>query len=210
MRESCLTDRRSRRKEVRREAIIDIAKRAFLENGFADTSMSAIAADCGGSKTTLWSHFPSKEDLFLAIVDKLVGHFSDALDEALLVGGGTAAALRRFGRVFLAKILSEDARALKRMIAAEGHRFPDLVKAFYERGPARCRARLARYMADEMAAGRLQQGDPEIAARQFLSLCQAGCFADVIWHRGDTYCSTPEEDVDMAVEGFLRIWGKTE
>lgn len=198
--------RRDERKECRREAIIEIAKRTFLEHGFAATSMSEIAARCGGSKTTLWSHFPSKEDLFQAFVDKLVDGFSGALDEALLTGGGLEPTLRRFGGVFLAKILHEDSRALKRLIAAEAHRFPELAEAFYLRGPARVRARLSRYMAEEMGAGRLRQGDSELAARQFLSLCQAGCFYDVIWHRPSGPSSTPEKDVEAAVDAFLRIW----
>jgi AcrR family transcriptional regulator len=210
MTDNAFKDRRARRKEDRREAIIDIAKRSFLENGFADTSMSEIAARCGGSKTTLWSHFPSKEDLFQAFLDRLVGHFVEALDGALLTGGGTEAVLRRFGLVFLDKILSEDALTLKRMITSEGHRFPTLVRAFYEKGPAHTRRRLAHYMADEMQQGRLRQGDPQLAARQFLSLCQAGCFSDVIWHRVNGTSSTPEADVDTAVEAFMRIWGHTE
>lgn len=202
--------KRDERKECRREAIIEIAKRAFLENGFAATSMSAIAALCGGSKTTLWSHFPSKEDLFQAFVDKLVGDFAGALNEALLIGGGTEAALRRFGRVFVAKILSPESIALKRILAAEGHRFPEMTRAFYESGPKRTRARLAGYIAGEMAAGHLRNGDSEVAARQFLSLCQAGCFSDMIWHRAGGPSSTPEHDVDLAVEAFFRIWGNTE
>lgn len=204
------TDGRARRKEERRQAILDVAKRSFLEHGFAATSMSAIAADCGGSKTTLWSHFPSKEALFQAFLDRLVGDFSEALDQALLTSGGMEAVLRRFGSVFVAKILSEDARALKRLIAAEGHRFPELAAAFYEGGPRKTRTRLARYLEEQMAAGCLRRGDPQRAARQFLALCQAGCFSDVIWHRPGEPSSTPEEDVDVAVEAFLRIWGDTE
>lgn len=203
-------DRRTTRKADRRAAIIDIAQRHFLEHGFAAASMSAIAARCGGSKTTLWSHFPSKEDLFRAFLDRMVEQFRESLDQALLTDGGTEGALRRFGRIFIAKILSDDARALKRLMAAEGHRFPALVEAFYEGGPRRTRERLARFMADEIAAGRLREGDPELAARQFLALCQAGCFSDVVWHRPAGLSSTPELDVDRAVEAFLRIWGKTE
>lgn len=203
-------DRRARRKEDRREAIIDVAKRAFLEHGYADTSMSAIAALCGGSKTTLWNHFRSKEDLFQAFIDRLVGDFSGALSEALLTEGGTAAVLRRFGKIFIAKIISEDTRALRRLIAAEGHRMPALMRAFYESGPRRTRERLMHYMAGEMAAHRLRAGDPELAARQFLGLCQSGCFSDVIWHRPGGPDSSPESDADRAVEAFLRIWSPTE
>jgi len=201
-------DRRAQRKELRREAIIDIARASFLQHGFAASSMSSIAAACGGSKTTLWSHFPSKEALFEALVDRLVGNFSDALGEALLTGG-TEAAMRRFGRVFLSKILSEDALALKRMINSEAQRFPMLAVAFYERGPAPVRKRLSLYIAGEMEAGRLRKGDPELAARQFLSLCQGGCFSDVIWHRAGAPSSTPDQDVDTAVDAFFRIWGET-
>jgi TetR/AcrR family transcriptional regulator, mexJK operon transcriptional repressor len=207
MNESMCPDKRGLRKESRRQAILDVAGSSFLEHGYAATSMSAIAADCGGSKTTLWSHFPSKEALFSAFVDRMVGTFSEALDEALITGGGTEAALRRFGRVFIAKILTEDSRALKRLLASEGHRFPSLAETFYESGPKRVRQRLTRYMADEMAGGRIRQGDPELAARQFVALCQGGCFSDTIWHRPGGPSSTPEQDVDAAVETFLRAWG---
>lgn len=209
MNEEAAKDRRAQRKELRREAIIDVAQRSFLEHGFAASSMSTIAAACGGSKTTLWSHFSSKEALFEALIDRMVGNFSGALSEALLTDGGAEAALRRFGLVFLTKILSADALALKRMINSEAQRFPMLAQAFYERGPAPVRERLARYIAGEMEAGRLRDGDPELAARQFLSLCQGGCFSDTIWHRAGAPSSTPEQDVDTAVNAFFRIWGKT-
>ena len=48
------------------------ARKAFLRDGYGQTSMSSIAADVGGSKTTLWNYFPSKEDLFAAVVDDQV------------------------------------------------------------------------------------------------------------------------------------------
>ena len=40
----------------------------FLENGFAATSMSAIAQACGITKASLYHHFSSKEELFIACV----------------------------------------------------------------------------------------------------------------------------------------------
>ena len=60
--------KREARKEERREAILAIAKRVFLDQGYSGASMSAISAELGGSKGTLWSYFPSKEELFAARV----------------------------------------------------------------------------------------------------------------------------------------------
>src|SRR3546814_8550524 len=40
----------------------------FRSRGYAATTMSAIAADVGGSKATLWNHFKSKDDLFAELV----------------------------------------------------------------------------------------------------------------------------------------------
>jgi len=44
--------RREARKADRRRAILEVAERSFRERGFADTSMSTIAAELGGSNTT--------------------------------------------------------------------------------------------------------------------------------------------------------------
>ena len=41
--------------------------------------MNAIAAAVGGSKTTLWSYFPSKEELFKAVIDDMAEQYSEAL-----------------------------------------------------------------------------------------------------------------------------------
>ena len=205
MNPSC-QNRREKRRLVRRREILDVAQRYFLDHGFADTSMSAIASKCGGSKTTLWSHFPSKEALFGAFVDQRVRAFSDALDEALLTGPTMEAALTRFGRVFLSKILSEEARAIRRLIIAEGHRFPDLARTFYESGPMRTRLRLAHFIATKMEANLLRPGEADLAARQFLSLCEAGCLTDDLMHALDARSVDLEREVASAVEAFMRIW----
>ncbi|HEY2834957.1 MAG TPA: helix-turn-helix domain-containing protein, partial [Rhizomicrobium sp.] len=57
-------------RDERREAILKVAHTAFLSDGYAATSMSAIAAKVGGSKATLYYYFPSKEELFLAVIDE--------------------------------------------------------------------------------------------------------------------------------------------
>lgn len=200
-------DRREARKADRRRTILDVAERSFLDRGFADTSMSTIAAELGGSKTTLWSYFRSKEELFEAVMDSKIAAFQGALDEALIPAGGPAAALARFGRVMLDKIMSPASVALHRLIVAEGERFPVMGEAFAARGPDRIRARLTTYMAGEMAEGRLLPGDAQLAARQFMALCQAGGYLDRLWRPSRSPTFDPTTDVATAVETFLRAWG---
>ncbi len=63
-------DFRSPRDE-RRQAMVAIASDVFMEEGYAATSMSAIAARLGGSKGTLYNYFRSKAALFTAVVEEL-------------------------------------------------------------------------------------------------------------------------------------------
>lgn len=204
---SLVPGRREARKADRRRAILEVAERSFLERGYAETSMSTIAASLGGSKTTLWSYFPSKEELFAAVLDSMIGEFERELDEALIPSVGPEAALTRFGRALLRKVMRPTSIALHRLIVAEAERVPTMGRAFAERGPDRLRKRLCRYMEDEMAAGRLRRGEAMIAARQFVALCQAGCYLDRLWRPACTLVIDIDRDVAAAVSSFMAAWG---
>src|SRR5690606_42012357 len=65
-----LTDRK-------RAAIVDAALAEFRSAGYEATSMDRIAATAGVSKRTVYNHFPSKDALFLHIVDALMARGSD-------------------------------------------------------------------------------------------------------------------------------------
>ena len=56
------------RGDAKRRAILDVASEVFLAQGYAETSMSEIAAKVGGSKGTLYNYFRSKEELFSAFI----------------------------------------------------------------------------------------------------------------------------------------------
>lgn len=55
-------------REARRREIIGAARAAFAERGFANTSMSDLVAAAGLSMGALYSYFPSKADIVLAVV----------------------------------------------------------------------------------------------------------------------------------------------
>ncbi len=52
----------------KRGAIVEAARQAFLENGYAQTSMDRIAETAGVSIKTVYRHFENKDDLFSAVM----------------------------------------------------------------------------------------------------------------------------------------------
>jgi TetR/AcrR family transcriptional repressor of mexJK operon len=149
---------------ARRQAFVDAARDAFFARGYGETTMSSIAAKVGGSKTTLWSYFPSKEELFAAVVDDIVTQFSQALTVDLPPDGPVEATLRQFATAMMATVLSPPVIALHRVVTGEAQRFPELGATFYQRGPKRGKERLGAYIAVAMADGRLRKGDPILVA----------------------------------------------
>jgi AcrR family transcriptional regulator len=54
----------------RREEILTVAVRLFAHNGYRGTSLREIARECGLSVAGLFHYFGSKEELFVAVLDK--------------------------------------------------------------------------------------------------------------------------------------------
>lgn len=141
------TGKREQNRQRRRNEIVEVARRAFLDHGYSATSMSAIADELGGSKATLWSHFASKEELFIAVVDTQAALFACATEEALGRGIYSTARLRRYCLRFLTMLMQPDSIALFRVILGDGGRFPEINNIFHVRGPVRAIAFLTEFLA---------------------------------------------------------------
>ena len=63
---------RSRRKDARPGEIVAAALASFAERGYAATKLEDVAAAAGISKGTIYLYFPTKEDLFRAVVRQAV------------------------------------------------------------------------------------------------------------------------------------------
>jgi len=61
----------SRLTDRKRDAIVQAAIAEFREHGFNGTSMDRVAAAAEVSKRTVYNHFPSKDELFEAILGQL-------------------------------------------------------------------------------------------------------------------------------------------
>lgn len=200
--------RREERRASRREAILDVAQQSFLEHGYAASTMTAIAARLGGSKGTLWSYFSSKDVLFTAVLDRATDAFRQELSLILKPGEAVEPTLRRFCRGFIERVNSPDAMALYRLIVGEMRRFPEIGRIFFDRAPSAMRKLVSDYLAAAMAAGKLRQADPCIAAEHLTALCMSGSHQRLLWDLIDEPGPAQiRAEADIVVEVFLRAYG---
>jgi AcrR family transcriptional regulator len=158
------------RSERKRQAILTAARAAFLEHGYAGTSMDQIAAAAAVSKQTVYKHFADKDRLFESVV---TGDISDAEQQSRAVlaalpdSDDLATDLRGFARQHLVTVTQPHLIRLRRVVIAAADRFPDLADTWYANGPERGAATLADRFARLAERGRLRLDDPLLAAQHF-------------------------------------------
>jgi TetR/AcrR family transcriptional regulator, mexJK operon transcriptional repressor len=159
-----------RRSARKRRAILEAATTTFLSKGYLGTSMDEIAARAQVSKQTVYKHFADKQSLFTEIVTGTVNEISDPVyDEVVQLAdsGDLEADLRDLARRLVARVMQPRLLELRRLVIAEAGRFPELGRAFYERGPGRTIAALASVFEQLAAGGALRLDDPALAAAHF-------------------------------------------
>src|SRR3954471_6530829 len=97
--------KRERRKEARPGELLDAALDLFVEKGFAATRAEEVAARAGVSKGTLFLYFPSKEELFKAVVrENISGRFREWNDEFVTFEGTSADMVRYCFKVWWERV----------------------------------------------------------------------------------------------------------
>ncbi len=147
------TSRKHASAEERRSQIIEAALGCFSARGFHATTMDHVAVASGLSKGSLYWHFESKEDVFLALFDHLAEEIFGRFDAAAEAGDSNVLALLerefalflgRFGaerKLLLAwaEFLSHP-RGRERMAAIyrlSREKFGELIRLGIERGELR-------------------------------------------------------------------------
>jgi AcrR family transcriptional regulator len=77
------TGRRRMRAPERRAQLLAVARQVFGTSGFHAASMDTVAREAGVTKPILYDHFPSKRDLYLALLDADLATLHDRVKEAL-------------------------------------------------------------------------------------------------------------------------------
>lgn len=167
--------------QAKRTAIVDIARRLFVEHGFGGLTMGAVATEVGGSKATLYRYFPSKEELFAAVITASGEALFADLEAFTPISTSLEESLAELGASYLRLVLDPAVIEAGRLVIAEAGRFPEIGRIFFEQGPRRTEQKVAQVLA---ALGEHHEQPGLLAnsaATHFMALCQAGLYDHRLW-----------------------------
>src|SRR5271163_2403355 len=98
----------TRLEENRVAELLDIATEVFIQHGFEGASTNEIARKANCSKTTLYSRFPTKEKLFLAVLERRMEYVFSRYAIAFPMDAPLKRTLKEYGARLLELVLSED------------------------------------------------------------------------------------------------------
>jgi AcrR family transcriptional regulator len=192
--------------DERRSKIIQAATEVFSKVGYHRASMAMIADRVGGSKTTLYGYFPSKEELFWGAMTGAMPEQGEKTLQLLdPLDSDVASVLQRFGEAYIGLFASRTAIEVTRTAIAESGADPKLGALLYQRGPKRVFDALTNYLSQLVKQGTICQIEPHMGAVQLKSLFDAGVVEPLL------FGAKPEigrkDAVAAAVATFLRAYG---
>lgn len=77
-------------KRTNREHVVAIASEMFIRRGVVNTSMDDVVRESGVSKSNIYYHFKSKDELLLAVVDHRINLFEQEIVAPVMRHHGTS------------------------------------------------------------------------------------------------------------------------
>jgi AcrR family transcriptional regulator len=124
---------RQRRKDARPQELLDAALALFVEKGFAATRSEEIAARAGVAKGTLYRYYPSKDELFKAMVrENLSVHIAESAAQAAQYEGPVAGLMQQMMQAWWAKVGHGNAGVVCKVMMVEARNFPELARFYVD------------------------------------------------------------------------------
>lgn len=164
--------------------------------GYAGTSIAAIAARAGVSKSTVFHHFASKDDLYLAVIEEAAADFASTLDEVLVTRRQARESLSAFQQAHLAHLHRNEQVAMLVLRELQGDG-PGRTTGMVSEVLAGNYNRLVDYLAAARDKGEIRaDANLEVAA---LVMFAANAFA---FQTRQVLKEFPGLDIDHQAEGF--------
>lgn len=100
-----------------RKKLIQVARRAFGEYGYAETSMDKLTAEAGLTRGALYHHFGDKNGLFAAVVDQIDSEMASSAQQHLEQPDDLWEGLMLEGRTYIQNALNPE---FQRIVLRDG------------------------------------------------------------------------------------------
>ncbi|MEY4377875.1 MAG: hypothetical protein RJB26_2425 [Pseudomonadota bacterium] len=193
----------SRHPEVVVARVLAAAQVEFMAVGYEAASTNRITKAFGGSKATLFRHFPTKEALLEGVIRAIASRWSVAVAAEAIPDGPPAEWLAAYARRTLDWILGEEPLFIGRLAIAEGHKFPSLQHVFAETAGGPLATALSERLAKWHRRGDLACSSPEGDATRFLDLTVSGLVSRALYRQPPLSAAERAEHVSRSVALFL-------
>lgn len=184
-----------RNAKQKQTTIVQAALDLFLQQGYAATSMDAVAAQTNVTKQTVYRYYPSKEELFTAVMERIRENeaepytFGDAPLEQELTN---------FGQHLLAFHLTPSALGIYKMMLTEGGQHK-LLEPFLQAGPKRVVDPLTEFLEQR----RPNLNDAPFHAQMFANMVLAPRNQLIMQGKGHITRAEQERHVNKVIRLFL-------
>lgn len=188
--------------EARRGELLEAALDHFLDKGYENATIEAIAAQVGMTKRTVYARYPDKPALFRAAVHRAILRYSLPQERIEATDcGDLEQTLRNIARLRIDLVASPQGLKLQRIINTESYRFPEIFREVYEVGALPTIKFLARLLKRETEAGRLAVAEPAMAANVFMSMAVSGPVRVIV-----AGMPLPAKEIDERIAFAVRLF----
>ena len=188
--------------EERRSQIVRISAQLFSKKGFKGTTTREISQKVGISEAAIFRYFPTKDDLYMAIIEERVGQEEDlSFPEEAVKRNDDVKVFEALADYIMEK--NEDDPAFLRLLLfsiLEEHRLSDM---FFQTHIKKKVLFLADYIERRVAEGAFRKVSPFIVARGFLGMIVQYMMSQEVFWKKDEFRNSRKEVVETFVITFL-------
>ena len=166
--------------EKKRLAILNAAEVLFYKSGVEHTSMDQIAAQAGASKRTVYNHFATKDELFHAILARMLANINN--DEIISFDQNTAIEqqLTAIAEQEVMLLTSANFLRIAKIAFMQMLLQPELAKSLANNSMG-CMRYLESFLQDANSAGVLDIDEVDVAAKQFVYQLKSFVFYPLLY-----------------------------
>jgi AcrR family transcriptional regulator len=160
---------RQRRKEARPSELLDAALELFVEKGFTAARAEEVAQRAGVSKGTLYLYYPSKEELFKAvIVRNLTSRIADTAQQVQAWRGEMAPLLQSLLVQWWQETYASPASGVFKILISEMRNFPEIAEYYVQQVIEPGSALIGGIIAKGIGSGEFRPVDVESAVHSLV------------------------------------------